>query len=184
MWSGRRHLVDNLNQILSDATALVGTEYFRLPVHGADPVYRERVYCYELYHQMRCGWPAPDMSPYRLNAEVDKTAHAALHRLGVRGQKPDLLIHRPGNMEGNHTIIEVKPAPSAARDIRKDLRTLALFRDVGYDRTIFLIFGHRADDRMVRRVRTLAETVGDCAGIEIWLHNEAGAAARQVATLD
>ena len=42
-----------LTQNLQDATAAIGEEYFRLPIHGSDPAYRERVYCYELYHQTR-----------------------------------------------------------------------------------------------------------------------------------
>ena len=45
--------MDELTQILEQATAAIASEYFRLPVWNADPVYRERVYCYELYHQMR-----------------------------------------------------------------------------------------------------------------------------------
>jgi hypothetical protein len=32
----------------------------------------ERVYYYELYHQMRRRWPEPDHSPYWLNGEIDK----------------------------------------------------------------------------------------------------------------
>jgi len=43
--------MEQLTHILQDATAAIGREYFLLPIHGADPVYRERVYCYELYHQ-------------------------------------------------------------------------------------------------------------------------------------
>ena len=40
--------MEQLTQILQDATAAIGQEYFLLPIHGADPVYRERVYCYEI----------------------------------------------------------------------------------------------------------------------------------------
>jgi hypothetical protein len=64
--------MQQLTQILRDATAAVSQEYFLLPIHGADPVFRERVYCYELYHQMRLLWPG---GPYRLNGEADKRAH-------------------------------------------------------------------------------------------------------------
>ena len=65
--------MDGFNKILQAATAMVPKEYFLLSLHGADPIYRERVYCYELYHQLRCLWPAE--TPYRLNGEVDKRNH-------------------------------------------------------------------------------------------------------------
>jgi hypothetical protein len=59
--------------ILHEATARIAPEYFLLPVYGGPSVYRERVYCYELYHQIRLLWPGD--CPYRLNGEVDKRAH-------------------------------------------------------------------------------------------------------------
>ena len=31
--------MEQLTQILQDATAAIGQEYFLLPIHGADPVY-------------------------------------------------------------------------------------------------------------------------------------------------
>jgi len=40
---------------MADASARIAADYFQLPVADADSVYRERVYCYELYHQLRCG---------------------------------------------------------------------------------------------------------------------------------
>ena len=69
----RGYAMQELTQILGDATAAIASEFFLLPIHGGNSVYRERVYCYELYHQMRRLWP-PDC-PYRLNGEVDKRAH-------------------------------------------------------------------------------------------------------------
>jgi len=43
-----------LNSILSEAAANVGEMYFHFRIDGRDaPIFRERVYCYELYHQMR-----------------------------------------------------------------------------------------------------------------------------------
>jgi len=64
-----------LDEILQRATAAISGEYFLLPIHGADPVYRERVYCYELYHQIRLCWPAAEECSYRLNGEIDKGGH-------------------------------------------------------------------------------------------------------------
>ncbi|MGA2606022.1 MAG: hypothetical protein ABSH01_01040 [Terriglobia bacterium] len=139
--------MEQLTEILHQATAAISNGYFLLPIHGAHPVYRERVYCYELYHQMRLRWP--DGSPYRLNGEVDKSAHPCFQQMDAGRPKPDLLVHQPGSGEYNHAVIEVKSV--AGEDIQKDLETLSLFRnDFGYQRAIYLIYG---PDGRVARVR-------------------------------
>lgn len=87
---------DELAQVtewLLSASSQIGREYFQLPVAGAEePEYRERVYCYELYHRWRCHWF--DSFPFSLSGEVDKTGHPL-----IRGApKPDFLVHIPGQM--------------------------------------------------------------------------------------
>ncbi len=165
-----------LTDILAKATAAIGAEYFKLPIDGGDPVFRERVYCYELYHQMRLQWP--NRCRYLLNGEVDKAGHPVLDQRGFNGQKPDLLVHGPGQMGLNHAVIEVKP--SNGRAIKKDLRTLTLFRSkAGYERAIYLIYGEGADEELVARVLKHARKVQADSRIEIWLHRWLHQAARQ-----
>lgn len=124
--------MDELSGLLADAAAAVAPEYFHLPIHGSDPVYRERVYCYELYHQLRLRWPAA--SPYRLNGEIDKRAHP--YFADGAAPKPDLLVHEPGTGR-NHAIFEVKSLHGQADGTVKDLDTLCRFRhDTGYERAI------------------------------------------------
>ena len=65
--------MDGFDNVLAGAAAALAPEYFLLPVHRANPVYRERVYCYELYHQMRCRWP--ERCAFILNGELDKQQH-------------------------------------------------------------------------------------------------------------
>jgi hypothetical protein len=81
-----------LTELLEEATQRVPAMYFQIALDGGDPIYRERVYCYELYHQLRCVWP-PDTDFY-LNCELDKAAHPILRKLGADFAKPDLLVHR------------------------------------------------------------------------------------------
>ena len=170
-----------LSELLARATAAVESGYFHLSLAGANPVYRERVYCYELYHQLRVVWP--DNSHYRLNGEVDKAAHPILKFMGVGRAKPDLLVHRPGYMEGNNTIIEVKSSSAAKRGIKKDLNTLGRFRTVvGYERGIYLIYGADAP-RTAEWVRHIAQEPGGLPPIELWVHKTAGQAAVQVGIL-
>ena len=52
---------------------------------------------------------------------------------------PDFLIHTPGDMKGNYTIIEVKHSKAKNENIDDDLEKLSLFQSqVGYQRAIYL----------------------------------------------
>ena len=157
-----------LTAIIEDATAGVSPAYFNLNIDGGDFIYRERVYCYELYHQMRLRWPAH--TEFYLNGEVDKAAHPILRALGADRMKPDLLVHKPGCMAGNHAIIEVKSSEASIDGIRKDLETLSLFRGkVGYERAIYLIYGYHAA-AVGERVKRIAGEFQELELIELWLH--------------
>jgi hypothetical protein len=148
--------MENLDRILQDATAAVEDNYFRLHIDGADaPIYRERVYCYELYHQMRCRWPAPDNCPFYLNGEVDKRAHPILSKLGVGGI-PDFLVHGPGDMGRNHAIIEVKSSNVRNSGIAGDLRKNRVFASGGIPR--------RRIGRAVRRDADLSRRLAAAHG--------------------
>ena len=171
-----------LTEILEAATARIESGYFHVALDGGDPVYRERVYAYELYHQMRSRWPAD--TPYFLNGELDKSAHPVLTGLGVAGRKPDLLVHQPGYMNANHAAIELKHAKTGIAGIKKDLRTLALFRtNVRYERAIYLVYGHYADDRLLGRIRSIYRQLQTQSPIEIWFHRRPHEPARQVELL-
>lgn len=157
--------MEQFTQILREATAAIPPEYFLLPIHGGDSVYRERVYCYELYHQMRRLWP-PDCA-YRLNGEVDKRSHPYFQDGGQ--PKPDLLVHQPGTGE-NYAVIEVKSSRAAEREIDKDLGTLTLFtKRLGYQRAIYLIYGAEAPEAATR-VHECAARFQQIAPFELWLH--------------
>lgn len=132
------------------ATAEISSQYMLLPIDGsALPIYRERVYCYELYHQLR---KQMGNEWYALGGEVDKSNHPRMNHPSIRKTKPDLLVHRPGYMSGNLVIIEIKPVAKSIRRgqltipplaaIKKDLKTLTAFRQHGeYSRAIYLIYG-------------------------------------------
>ena|SRR2546422_689111 len=163
--------MEQFTQILRDATAAVPAEFFLLPVHGGEAVFRERVYCYELYHQLRCLWPTD--SVYRLNGEVDKRSHPYFHE--GKEPKPDLLVHRPGTGQ-NYAVVEVKACRVENRDIDKDLMTLTLFRKFGYERAIYLVYGGDAHN-IVEKVYERAAVLGEIAPFELWLHQAVGAPA-------
>lgn len=167
---------------MSEATVAIERGYFHLQIDGSIPVYRERVYCYELYHQMRSCWPAG--CEFYLNGELDKAAHPILRELRADQKKPDLLIHKPGYMSGNHAIIEVKNARATNDGIRKDLSTLDLFvRKVNYQRAIYLFFGQEANDGLKERIQSVAAEFDELVPIELWFHREVGQPATHNITL-
>lgn len=167
------------DRILREASENVQTEWFKLPVSGGDAVYRERVYCYELYHQMRCRWPPA--SACFLSGEVDKGGHSyfrsdAPNRSGA--PNPDFLVHAPGDSR-NYAVIEVKSCEGARKKkgIKKDIKTLIQFtKDIErpYDRAIFLIFGEEmegVEDRVRHRLQKRGQRADK---IEVWFHSCAG----------
>jgi len=167
-----------LDEILSKATAAVGELYFQFPIDGGSPIYRERVYCYELYHQMRTLWP--EECDFTLNGEVDKQSHPILRKLGITHAIPDFLVHTPGSMKGNHAIIEVKSENAARGGITEDLAKLARFTvDVGYARAIYLFYG----EPDLRLVRSIAASMDHLPPIELWVHANYGDAAKRIEVL-
>ncbi|WP_292533795.1 methionyl-tRNA formyltransferase-like protein [Methylocystis sp.] len=171
--------MEELNEILIEATQSIESDYFLLPIDGGPPVYRERVYTYELYHQMRMRWPSD--CQFRLNGEVDKSAHPILR--WSRAQKPDLLVHRAGSMAHNHAVIEVKSSQADPDGIKKDITTLSRFvREAGYQRAIFLIYGNCAD-RLVSLTQSIAAELEHIEPFELWLHHTVLSPAEKAFTL-
>ena len=131
--------------------------------------YRERVYCYELYHQMRCIWPPT--SPFVLNGEVDKAGHQLMRERGIGSKVPDMLVHTPGNMNGNYAIIEVKSCEASITAILEDLSKISQFIDrAEYKRGIQLIFGQDAITCVNATLRRAPSNM-KCHGIEFWVHD-------------
>jgi hypothetical protein len=143
-----------VDRLLAVATQHVGAEYYSIPRDGMDGHYRERAYCYELYHQMRLGWPCLGQQGLLINGELDKSHHVLFKEASIRDAKPDFLVHSPGNREGNHTIIEVKKSDSGEAKWCNDIETIAAFMKKrtpekylpDYRHGIFLIFGNLFKD--------------------------------------
>ncbi len=170
--------MEQLDEILRAATRAISPEYFQLPVAGRDPALYERVYCYELYHQMRGRWPETNLF---LTGEIPKRGHEIIMASIESAVVPDFLIHEPGNMDHNHAILEVKSSQATAFGIRKDLATLDQFcLQVGYQRAIYLFYGGEVD---LNSVRKLAAERPVQAYIEIWLHSEPGVEAERIAVV-
>ena len=73
---------------LMKAIQTIDFHYFQMHFAGSDELkYRERVYCYELYHQLRL--LLGDDFPYKLDGELDKKSHEI-----ISGEEAAL---KPGN---------------------------------------------------------------------------------------
>lgn len=166
------------------ATKRVGPHYFQLPIAGQeDPIYRERVYCYELYHQLRC--ILTNRFPYALNGEVDKDGHPLL-RDEIGPRKPDFIVHVPHDMGQNLAVVEVKPITSKPDKFHEALLSLRSFLErAGYFGAIALVYGH-ADENEARWTAAFEEHLRDLAGEKSCLllrHEHPGESARIVAEI-
>jgi len=176
--------LDTLRRTLQDATAAIHRDYFLLPIADGDAVYRERTYCYELYHQLRRRWPAD--YPYTLGGEVDKGGHHRFKATPLRQAKPDLLVHIPGNMAGNFVVIEVKPITAKRHHVRRDFTKLHAFLSppASYQRALYLVYGThlKGIERFLGACHQIADELRvDLSPIDLYWHESPGSPAHLVA---
>ena len=92
--------VRTFRQLLRAATSAIAAEYFLLPVAvppGGVPRsdFRERVYAYELYHQLRCRWPAHWSGMHFLMGEIAGVESERIcKKLGISRGNLWVLLHR------------------------------------------------------------------------------------------
>jgi hypothetical protein len=164
--------------LLAWAAAQVPQAYFQLPVAGLeDPIYRERVYCYEVYHQLQRRWLFPDLS---FSGEIDKTNHPLIRGNELDRAKPDFIVHRPGDMQLNFVVIEVKPANVNRDDLQKDLVHLTGFRRYANYKHAFLVYGGTTE--RLQQIKNTSRSIAVACGvdrvsldmIELWWHGSPG----------
>jgi hypothetical protein len=131
-----RDYIDLVKLALSQMDA----SYYRLlTTYNQAGIVRERIFCYELYHQIR-SCMRPDHDILSLHGEIDKGGHADF---AVDDQfNPDFVFHVPGTHEFNTLVIEVK-GNLHKKGILKDFTTLLTFTSkYQYKAGIFILFGH------------------------------------------
>jgi hypothetical protein len=134
--------------MLGIAASRLTWEYFQLAIADGDDVYRERVYCYELYHQLRTAWNG---FPFSLGGEIDKAGHPHFRDGPYARAKPDLLVHVPGQMGQNLATVEVKPVTASEEDLRTDLRKLSWFcQHAQYHGGFQLVYGEVGEIERLR----------------------------------
>jgi hypothetical protein len=131
---------------LDEAIVKIQPSYFRVPRYGLEAAWRERAYCYELYHLLRC--QLPEDFPYTLHGEIDKIGHGAIvqHFGKMKRPNPDFILHNPGDMsdKANLVVVEVKRSDAELKLIKQDLWKIRKFiKHVGYQRGVMLFFGEQ-----------------------------------------
>ncbi len=151
-------LFNQFLQILKESIFNIDDEYFSFNVAGNEnPIERERIYCGELYHQIR---NRINNFPFLVNIEPDKKNHPYIQEL-CGPINPDMVIHNPGVMstESNLAVIEIKRSSgNLTVGIVKDVRTINCMTtiDNGYYGGIIIIFGQLTDvrkDNLISRIR-------------------------------
>lgn len=127
---------------LIHATENIEEKYFLTKIQqangGEKSIYRERIYCYELYHQIKVVCKYEHMNIF---AEYDKSGSSFYAGTSLQRVKPDFLIHLPGNIENNHIAMEVKSSTARRSDLWKDIEKLIkLTDDHKFEIGIYLIY--------------------------------------------
>jgi hypothetical protein len=131
---------------LFDAISKIHGQYYRVKLaYFNQTIYREHVYCYELYHQLRK--ILGEDFPYSLSGEVDRASHPDIVERCLEF-KSDLLVHQPGiiNDDSFLAIVNVFSLANAFRVSEKLIENFnkmvcATTLDGGYYRGIMLIYG-------------------------------------------
>jgi UDP-2,4-diacetamido-2,4,6-trideoxy-beta-L-altropyranose hydrolase len=129
------------------ALSKIDKKYFKISIFDSGNKklkYRERVYCYEAYHQLRCKLYNSD---FILFGEEDKRGND--DKTKKYDKIPDFIFHVPGE-ERNYIIIEVKSVLTREVDLEKDYDKIKTFlKKRKYKYGILLIFGYEIDNKNI-----------------------------------
>lgn len=115
----------------------VKKEYYRIiTTYNPEGINRERVFAYELYHQIRM---IENDSELILHGEIDKRGHVDFP--AVEQRNPDFIFHVPGEYNCKSVVVELKVDLNGG--IEKDFETLDMFiKNYSYSYGIFIICNH------------------------------------------
>lgn len=166
----------NVVRLIIQAIQGVDAEYFELETVENGPIKRERVFCYEMYHQMRLLLEEANTGDIRLHGEIDKSGHPRFRREDQRN--PDFVFHIPGTMTGNLAVVEVKSDLRDHSGIEKDIETILRFLDAPGYKLGVLVFVGRRTERVAQAVHEAYRSVrarlgSQGAGTISWLDDPA-----------
>ena len=128
---------------LKESINNVGAEFYKIKTTYSYIV-RERVFCYELYHQMRILQNKFGLDSLSLSAEIDKRGHRDINIQDQRN--PDFVFHKYGTFSQNEIVIEVKGKINR-QNFKKDFETLDLYYTrYNYRYAYFILYNYGLSD--------------------------------------
>lgn len=153
----KKEVSEECFRILKEGIDKVEEKYFDFAIVGKDKdvstMYRERVYCYEIYHQVRILQDNEDSlikENVDINCEPDKRGNTWFKK----SVNPDMIFHKAGNIYENYLVLEVKNSLTGRikgpngnpTGIYKDIINLYHFiKDSNYEMACFYLYGHKVD---------------------------------------
>lgn len=167
---------DRLVELISSSIVSIKDEYINFQVAGSEErIERERVYCYEFYHQIR--HIVHEIS-YRVNSEPNKINHPYIED-HCGAIDPDFIFHRPGEMnpDSNLAVIEIKKTSGdLTNGILKDIGTINCMTTIpnGYHGGIIIVFGEISDVRQRNLLGRIRNSIDEnTKRLTVLLHQQA-----------
>lgn len=135
----------------------------RVDYRGAEPAviaeqnWQERLFAYELYHQLRLLWT--EKPALRACCVIHAEVRKGYQKIAGFDYMPDFLFHLPQAGQ-NRAVAEVKLAGRSSQDIATDLKKLVRFHDkFEYDDLIEILVGSDRDiERVIREISSSTGT--------------------------
>ncbi len=153
---------EEIVSLICDSMGKVGKAYINVSVYNEPTsIRRERIYCYELYHQMRKEYDkrirrSSLWKKLCINAEADKSG-IRNYALGIN---PDFIIHQQGTIALNVCTVEVKVRMNSSAGIKKDFESISdMMHKLNYQTGVFVLVGSSLDEfiNSIRRGRLVRE---------------------------
>lgn len=130
----------------------ISTSYYES--QAVEKLVRERYFCYELYHQMRClDEKINKFTSIKISPEIDKRGYKLIRSNKV----PDFIIHEEGTMNNNILVVEVKGVlkPSG---IAKDIHTISIFlNNCKYEKGMFILYNYSLNE-LKNKIKTIVKS--------------------------
>lgn len=128
-------------KLVKDSLESVEPNYYKLVTADGNQIVRERVFCYELYHQMRLKQTSSKDLILDIHGEIDKRGHE--HFKEKDQKNPDFIFHKTGEHKSNMLVIEVKGKLRTEKEITTDIDKLITFIDrYFYKVGIFILYNY------------------------------------------
>jgi hypothetical protein len=166
--------IDCFLQFISDALNNVDRKYYSIKIAThteQSTVFRERVFCYEFYHQMRSLQEKKifikeknnsELPSINIDAEIDKRGHDVIEE----DFNPDFVFHKRGKMK-NYAVIEVK---LRLEDFKKDFQTLCcMINKYDYKCGVFILLNNSYDKFVEKAMEKLKSICFQAAKDKIYV---------------